>query len=383
MRTVFTGFGVMWAMLILVLLQGAGAGLYNGMVKRFHSYSDRVVSIRAGYRPAHAIHLTEALTDDLASNLNVFERIMPLFRTNRSVACAQTVHKSSILGVRVGYEKIKHLALVEGRFFIERDVAQRLPVCILGLKMKTALFDAKAAVGQLITIDSTAVCVIGVLEATTGMDDHQIIIPSSLFKALFPQNAESIDVILSTLISKQNPIQVEEKVRAYLAGRLNFEAKDKQALHINSLSKRASSFQLLFMVMQRFIWLVSLCFLVSGVVGVGNMMLVVVKERTQELAIRKVVGAKSSDIIGLILLESIIINLISGILGLAIGISILQWMNSYLLPIIEKHGIAHLNFQFSMVVYALSVLVLSGSLAGIIPVKRALCIKPVDALNNE
>lgn len=168
-----------------------------------------------------------------------------------------------------------------------------------------------------------------------------------------------------------------------MARRLNFEAQDKQALYIRHLSKEARPFQILFVVMQGFIWFLGLCFLVSGVVGIGNMMRVVVKERTQELAIRKVMGAQSSDIMDLILLESIIINFISGVLGLGIGISMLQWMNTYLLPIIEKHGIAHFEFHFSMVVSALIVLILSGCLAGIIPAKRALYIKPIDALNNE
>lgn len=381
MRTVFTGFGVMWAMLILVLLQGAGTGLYNGMVTRFQRYSDRLLYIYAGYRLTDQMHLTEALTDDLASNLNVFEHIMPVFRTNSSVAYGQNLYKSPILGVRIGYEKMKYLELVAGRFFSERDVVQRLPVCILGLKMKTDLFDRQEAVGQFITIDGTVLAVIGVLEATAGIDDDKVIIPSSLFKALFPNHAEQVDSVIATLAPKQNPLQVEKKVRAYLARRLHFDAEDRQAVYIHSLSKRARSFQLLFIMMQAFIWLVSFCFLVSGVVGVGNMMLVVVKERTQELAIRKVVGAKSSHIIGLILFESVAINLISGILGLGAGITILRWVNNYLLPIIEKYGIARFEFQFPG--YALVVLVCSGCLAGMIPVQRALSIRPVDALNNE
>ncbi|MGI2262147.1 ABC transporter permease [Candidatus Cardinium hertigii] len=383
MRTTFTGFGVMWAMFILVLLQGAGSGFYNGMVKKFQSYSSEVMSIYGGHGSTGTIHLTERLTDDLAVHLNVFEHIMPLFATDCSVIYGQAAHKSNILGVRVGYEKMKHLELVEGRFFTERDGIQKLPVCVLGFKMKTKMFGSQSATRTFVTIDGTTFSVIGVLEATAGQDDHRVIIPSSLFKALFPRNGESIDCMMSTLAPKQNPIKVEKKIRAYLARRLNFEAEDKQALYIRHLSKEARPFQILFVVMQGFIWFLGLCFLVSGVVGIGNMMRVVVKERTQELAIRKVMGAQSSDIMGLILLEAIIINFISGVLGLGIGISMLQWMNTYLLPIIEKHGIAHFEFHFSMVVSALIVLILSGCLAGIIPAKRALYIKPIDALNNE
>jgi len=383
MRTTFTGFGVIWAMFILVLLQGAGSGFYHGMVKKFQSYSSQVMSIYGGHGSTGTIHLSEQLTDELAVHLNVFEHIMPLYATHCSVIYGQTAYKSKILGVRVGYEKMKHLELVEGRFFTERDGIQKLPVCVLGFKMKTKIFGNQSAAGTFVTIDDTTFSVIGVLEATAGQDDHRIIIPSSLFKVLFPRNSESIDCMISTLAQKKKSIKIEKKIRAYLARRLNFEAEDKQALYIRHLSKEARPFQILFVVMQGFIWFLGLCFLVSGVVGISNMMRVVVKERTQELAIRKVMGAQSSDIMGLILLESIVINFISGVLGLGIGIAMLQWMNTYLLPIIEKYGIAHFEFHFSMVVSALVVLILSGCLAGIIPAKRALYIKPIDALNNE
>ena len=382
-RTVFTGFGVMWAMLILVLLQGAGTGFHNGIMKTFRSYSIPCMRIYGGYGLTGDIHLTEALTDDLATSLNVFGQVMPVFKKECSVVYAQALHKSAILGVRVGYEEINDLALVEGRFFNERDLAARLPVCILGLQMKKQIFDTKTAVGRFIIIDGVMVCVVGVLDETTWLNNASIMIPSSLFKALFPRDAKSINRIVCTLAPKQNAIEVAETVRAYLARQLNFEAEDKHALWIHGPSQSVSRFEVLFVVMKGFVWLVSFCFLVSGVVGVGNMMLVVVKERTQELAIRRVMGAKSSDIMGLILLESIVINLISGILGLGIGISMLQWMNTYLVPIFEKYGVAPCAFQFSMVLSALVVLVLSGCLAGMIPAKRALYIKPVNALNNE
>ena len=210
MRTTFTGFGVMWAMFILVLLQGAGNGFYNGMVKKFQSYSSQVISIYGGHRSTGTIHLTERLTDDLALHLNVFEHIMPLFATDCSVIYGQAAHKSNILGVRVGYEKMKHLELVEGRFFTERDGIQKLPVCVLGFKMKTKMFGSQSATRTFVTIDGTTFSVIGVLEATAGQDDHRVIIPSSLFKALFPRNGESIDCMMSTLAPKQNPIKVEK-----------------------------------------------------------------------------------------------------------------------------------------------------------------------------
>ncbi|MCT4697124.1 MAG: ABC transporter permease [Candidatus Cardinium sp.] len=380
-RTIFSGFGVMWAMLIWVLLQGVGSGVHNGMMKRFRSYTTRCMYISEGHGSTGPIHLTEAITNELATGLNVFSQVMPFFQKTSSVAYGPIIHKSDLLGVGVGYEKINDLALVEGRFFNARDLAERLPVCILGLEMKKKIFDVHQAVGQFIAIDGVRVCVIGVLDETIWFNNTRIMLPSSLFKALFPRDAQVIDGIIATLAPKQNGIAAAEKVRTYLARRLNLNANERDALCIRGPSQSATLFEVLFSVMKGFIGLVSCCFLVSGVVGVSNMMLVVVKERRKELAIRKVMGAKPSHIMGLILLESIAINLISGILGLGIGIGILQWMNRYLLPMIENHGIARFEFQFSL--YALVALVLSGCLAAIIPVKRVGYIKPVDALNKE
>lgn len=379
-RTVFTGFGVMWAMIILVLLQGGGVGFYNGMVQKFHMYSTRVMSI---YSSTGKVSLTEDLADKLAYNLNAFEQSMPVFRHTDAVGYGQKTYKSAILGVRMGYEELKKLELEGGRFFTRRDLNQKLPVCMLGSKIKTQIFGKNAAVGHFISIGGVAVCVIGVLEPTADADDGSVMLPNTFFRALLPQITESVDYIICILKPGQNAIHVEKKIRTYLSRQLNLGDQDQHALYISNPSKRSSSFQVLFALIQGFIWFISLCFLVSGVVGVGNMMLVVVKERTQEIAIRKVMGAKSVHITALVLLESIVINLISGILGMGAGIGIIGWINIYLGAMLRQHNIADFEFQLYNAITALVVLIFSGGLAGIVPTKRALRIKPVDAINNE
>lgn len=379
-RTVFTGFGVMWAMIILVLLQGGGVGFYNGMVQKFHMYGTRAMSI---YSSTGKVSLTEDLADKLAYNLNSFEQSMPVFRHTDAVGYGQKTYKSAILGVRMGYEALKKVELEGGRFFTRRDLGQKLPVCILGSKIKTQIFGKNVAVGHFVSIGGVAVCVIGVLEPTADADDGSVILLNTFFKALLPQIAESVSHIIGILKPGQNEIHVEKKIRTYLSRQLHLEDQDQHALYISNPSKRSSSFQALFTVIQGFIWFISLCFLVSGVVGVGNMMLVVVKERTQEIAIRKVMGAKSGHITALVLLESIVINLISGILGMGAGIGIIGWINIYLGAIFRQHNIADFEFQLYNAIAALVVLIFSGGLAGIVPTKRALRIKPVDAINNE
>lgn len=382
-RTLFTGFGITWAMLILVLLQGGGTGLYNGMIQRFHHFSGYTLSIRGGYTSTHQIHLTEALSDELSNHLTVFEAIMPVFEKKCSIAYGKDVYKSNVLGVRAGYEILNHLELLAGRFFNERDLAEKLPVCILGLNKKKQLFGNESAIGAFIRIEDTVVCVIGILDETILSDNEQIIMPSTLFKGLFPRHAETVDYISARLLPEKNFKKVETKIRSYIAKQLAFDLEDQEALHIKSPLTRAKAFGLLFMVMKGFIWLITLCFLVSGVVGVTNMMLIVLKARIQEIAIRKVMGAQSGHIMAFILLESIVINLISGILGLGIGLTMIKLINICLVPLIKKHGINDFEFEFSILLSALALLMLSGCLAGIIPAKRACLMRPVDALNNK
>lgn len=380
-RTIFTGFGVMWAMLMLVLLQGGGTGFYNGVRYKFRCDGRDVMRIYGGYTPTGGIGLNEDVADSLAYSLNGFEQVMPVFRKNYAVGYKQNLYKKNILGVRSGYEKVSMVELAEGRFFTQRDVAQKLPVCILGSAVKAEIFSTGSVIGELISIGTTVFCVIGVLESTRYADNMDVLIPDALFKALFPKQASVVDYIICALKPKQNMVKLEEKIQAYLARQLNFEVKDKAALSIRRQQGR--TFQVLFIIIQGLVWFVGICFLISGVVGVGNMMLVVVKERMQELAIRKVLGARPGDIVGLILLETIVTNLIAGVLGMGIGIGAIQWINSYLMPSMAKYDVTNFQLQYTTALIALVILVLSGCLASIIPAKRALYIKPVDALNNE
>ncbi|ROT47084.1 ABC transporter permease [Candidatus Cardinium hertigii] len=383
-RTFFTGFGVMWAMIILVLLQGGGRGFYKGTMQKFHNYGNDIIYIQPGYTAAGRLPLTEALADHMVHHLNVFEEAMPIFEHYHSISYAQEKQDSPILGVRVGYEKVNNLALAVGRFFTKRDLAQKLPVCILGSKIKNQLFGTHAAIGKFISIGSSMVCIIGVLEVVDYENDKAVIIPNTFFKVLFPTSIDTIHRMNCILKPKQNAKDIEKKIRTYLAKRLHFKWEDRYALYIFPPDRRVKFFQTLFVVIQGFIWLISLCFLLSGLFNVGNMMLVVVQERTQEIAIRKVLGAGSKDIIGLILLESIIINLMAGIIGISIGIGLIQWINRYLLPIIAKHaGCTDFEYSYTIALVSLAILVCSGCLAGLIPAKRALYIKPIDALNNE
>ncbi|HLP35071.1 MAG TPA: ABC transporter permease [Amoebophilaceae bacterium] len=384
-RTIFTGFGILWAMMILVLLQAAGTAYYKGSIKKLHAYGKNNLWIHPGYLPTgECVHLTECLADQLAESVPVFEQIMPIFSRIHRIAYGDTTYTSQILGVRMGYETMSNLTLVEGRLLTHRDWNEALPVCLLNSRAKYELFGKDVAIGQTILLEGTFLTVVGVFEAMGGSNNQKVIISGALFKQLFPQNSTTIiHHIASTLRPKADAVKTETAIRAYFAKQLGFDAAYKRALWINSTATRGRSFQNFFNVLKGFVWFVGGCFLISGIVGIGNMMLVVVKERTQELAIRKVLGAGTRHIIGLILSESIVISMISGIFGIGIGLSIVQGINALLLPLLEQHQIAHFEFQGVDACVALGALLVSGCLAGMIPAKRAVQIAPVNALNNE
>lgn len=391
LRTIFTGFGVMWAMLLSLLLQGGSVGFFNGIKKKvFGSYLNQPMVIRGGYtQEGMPITLTEAVADHLFHNVPLFEQGMAILSANGDVSVDKDLHNSQTIGVPYGYHDLNQLALVEGRFFTPYDCKEKSSVCLLGASIKQKLFGSHAAIGKSLWIDGHRVTVIGLLASSPSFWnplDAQLIVPNTLFKGLFPQQSLAIDHIVVKEKFHQNIGRVKKKIRSYLARQLHFKVQDEGALYIDTPSEREKSFQKVLLVLQGFMGSIGICLLLSGLVGVSNMMLVVVKERTRELAIRRVVGALSNDIIALILLESIIVNTIAGSLGIAMGMAIIEWFNRYGLSYMIQHDIHVMEpcrLQSAVIVVTLLVLVVSGGLAGLLPARRAGRIKLVEALNNK
>ncbi|MDD9139762.1 MAG: ABC transporter permease, partial [Candidatus Cardinium sp.] len=235
------------------------------------------------------------------------------------------------------------------------------------------------AVGRCIWLHNTAVHVIGVVEIMGNQPDKNLaLIPDTFFNTLFP--SQIIHSIVGVVKPHQNSTTIQAKTKNYLHRQLQIEAEDSVCIDVPT-PKENRRFKILLSVIPKYIWFIGCCLLLSGVVGVSNMMLVVVKERTKELAIRKVVGAGSKHIVLLILLESLIIHLLAGMAGMGLGIGLLKWGNG--LPIRKEYDIAHLEPNYTLILAALVVLLIASCLAAIIPTKRALYIKPIDALNNK
>lgn len=373
-RTLFTGFGILWAMLLLVLLQGGSNVFYRWMTKKFYIYCRDRISISVNHTLAKKMNFTETIADNLTHCLDVFEHVAPIFETRAALLYEEGQEEFTTQGIDNSYTHIYDLAFVEGNFFTKRALQLALPVCILDTRTKEKLFGKDSAIGQSLCLHHTVVSVIGVVEPIGR--SSAVLITSPFFKKLFPADGQTAARIVGILKPGQKITVVRAKIRNYLCRQLQMESPP-DSLCMQSLLG-GTRFQLFFLIMKALIWFITYSLLASGVVGVGNMMLVVVKERTQELAIRKVIGARPRSIMMLILLESVVIHLFAGSLGMGLGIGLLQWINR--LPMVARSPFMRLEFNYTTLSVALVILLLASCLAALIPAKRALGIKLVNAL---
>ena len=178
---------------------------------------------------------------------------------------------------------------------------------------------------------------------------------------------------------------VEDQVRAYLAEQLRFDKTDAAALYIANTNKETKKFNALFNIIRLFLWIVGISMLLSGVVGVSNMMFVLVKERTQEIGIRKVIGASAQEILMMVMTEAVFISLVAGIIGMLAGVGSIHLLNrllDYVDPM-QQSTLGSLVFHPSAAIAALILLVIAGAIAGLLPARRATAILPIKALNSE
>ncbi|MBX9890250.1 MAG: ABC transporter permease [Amoebophilaceae bacterium] len=381
LRTFLTGFGVMWAMMVLVLLEAASVGFYKGMAAKFKLNVQQYMRIYPGYIATGPVRLTENLATLLAHHVCECEVVVPIFCNHHPLVYDQKSYSVDIFGIPTGYAKVEGLTLDSGRWFTQRDGLQDEPICILGSKVQTEMFGTRSALGKYILVGSQLVCVVGVLAAMAGSHDNNLFILPTVFKRLFPEKHEQVDHMVCQLKPNVDANQLEKKIRNYCAKQLNFDQVNKVAMYIENPYRVSKTFKLLFKVIQGFIWFITGCFLVSGVVGISNMMLVVVRERTPEFIIRKILGASNASIIRLILSESVVISMLAGLSGMGIGLAAIRLINTCLSVTMAKQQIAMFEFHLTTALVALIILILAGCVAAIIPIKRAICIQPIDALN--
>jgi len=394
LRTFLTGFAVAWGIFMLIILLGSGKGLENGVYDQFRGGANNGIWISSGmtskeFKGLKAGRLIKFTNEDykiLKSAIRDHEYISSRMFLGNNITSYKNEYGSFYLSpCHPDYGKIKEVEMTEGRFLNKLDVDQFRKVAAIGEKVKTDLFKGAdtVALGEYININGILFRVIGIFK-DFGRDDQEqrrIYIPITTAQRVF--SGQNVISQISFTTGDAPPGKVDRMVdqsRDLLAKRHTFDTGDEQAVNIWNKSEEFRRFQGLFMGIRLFIWIVGIGTIVAGIVGVSNIMMISVKERTKEIGIRKAIGATPFSVISLILREAIIITGFAGYIGLALGIGVLELISGNL-PEIDFFRSPEADF--SVAVGATVLLIIAGTLAGFFPARKAAGIKPIEALRDE
>jgi putative ABC transport system permease protein len=397
-RTILTGFGVAWGIFILIVLVGAGRGLQHGVMKNFKAFSQNSLMIYGGQvskatpyglQAGSRVEFDESMLSLLKLRFPQITHISPEAGMGGNVAVTykNTTTIFDIRGVQDDYMLIKILETDTGRLLNPLDSKNLRRVALIGEQVKNTLFGDNKVLGEYINIGGVFFQVIGVLKQSSqlsGMDQNAIIIPYSVMRACYNKGEKftSIAIMFKRNFNTQN---IDQSIREFLGRQLKFDKWDQQAVYIWNINTMVTSVNKLFSGINVFLWILGLCLLLTGMIGISNIMFIVVKERTSEIGIRKAVGATPASIMKLIISEALFVTTIFGFVGMLLGFGGIRMFN-WIVKSISQNGdniLAGANINTSVVLFALFLLIISGTLAGIFPARKAANILPVKTLNAE
>lgn len=393
LRTFLTGFSVAWGIFMLIILLGSGHGLENGVRDQFKSSATNTLWIWGGQttkpykglQPGRRIdfenkdyeHIKNNIkgVDLIAGRLNLWGDNTISYRNNFGDFSIRTVHPD--------YQKIEKVNLLEGRFVNNFDIQKSLKVVTIGVQVKAALFkNGEEAMGKYINVRGIPFKVIGVFEDDDGRQDNQrtVYLPVTTGQKVF-YGRDRLQTLAATVgaASVEESKMIEEKIRDDMAMMKKFDKTDENAMFIWNSVEEFKQFMDLFAAIRLFIWIIGIGTIIAGIVGVSNIMMIAVKERTKEIGIRKSMGATPASIILLIMQESIFITALAGYIGLVLGVGLLELVS----PHIQTEFFRNPEANISIAISATILLIVAGMIAGYVPAKRAASIKPVEALRDE
>jgi len=404
MRSFMTAFGVFWGIFMLIIMSGAGKALENGVLDGVRAFAtnsaffwtERTSVPHAGFQRGRRWEYDNADIQYLRDNVKEIEYLSPrLFgwqQNGNNTIRGERTGSFNVYGDYPDYFKIDRWTPIKGRLINQIDILQERKVCNIGERVVEVMFEKdEDPVGQYLKISGVYFQVVGVIHAETriniggGKKEETIIIPFSTMQTTY--NYGDMVHFFSVTSQKGNKVSdLEEKLKKILKERHKVAPEDLQAVGSFNIEKEFVKFNSLFVGIQVLTWIVGLGTLLAGIIGVSNIMLVIIKERTQEIGIQRAIGATPVVIIKHIVAESVFLTVMAGYIGLSLGVGILELIN-YVLQSSAKSGdelfFRNPQVNLNMALSALAVLVIAGIVAGLIPASRAIKIKPIDALRDE
>ncbi|RDK88146.1 ABC transporter permease [Marinirhabdus gelatinilytica] len=396
LRTFLTGLSVASGIFILVILLAIGQGMQNGVAKEFENDAANRISVWTGVtsesykglNPGRRIQMDNRDYETAeAKNIDKLEYRSGVY----SIWGGLTTYNNEsgsyrIEGVRGDYQFLENASMVKGRFINNSDLDGYEKVAVIGNRVYQDLFKQKNAIGEYIKITGIQFKVVGVYTDPGGeREETRIFIPLTTSQRIY-NAGNDLRSLVFTLKPEDNFEQALEASEAFsaqlendLKTRYSVSPTDERAVNINNSLENAKRFYDLMNMIRWFFWGVGICTIIAGVVGVSNIMLIIVKERTKEIGIRKAIGAQPLSIIGMVLHESIFVTAIAGFVGLVFSLALLEFVG----PLIETDYIRNPSVDFGVAITTVIILIAAGTLAGFFPARRAAKIKPIIALRDE
>lgn len=401
LRSFMTAFGVFWGIFMLIIMSGAGKALENGVLDGVRAFAtnsaffwtERTSVPYAGFQRGRNWNYENTDIQYLRDNVKEIEYLSPrLFGWRMSgdnTIRGERTGSFNVYGDYPDYFKIDRWSLVKGRLINEIDMLKERKVCVIGERVVELMFNKdENPIGQYLKVSGVYFQVVGVIHPETriniggGKKEETIIIPFSTMQTAYNYG----DVVHFFSVTSQKGYKVsemEEKIKKILKDRHKIAPDDLQAIGSFNIEKEFIKFSALFLGIQVLTWIVGIGTLLAGVIGVSNIMLIIIKERTQEIGIQRAIGATPGTVIKHIVAESVFLTVMAGYIGLSLGVFALEMLNRYLQSQGDKVFFRNPEVNLTMALSALAVLVIAGIFAGLIPAKRAVSIKPIDALRDE
>lgn len=401
LRTFFTGFAVAWGIFMLIILLASGNGLSNGVATNFASESKNAIYLwpgtttmaYGGYQSGRRMKMTEKDVFLSEKQLPYVDTVAYKFypKEDATFSVGSKTGKYPIVGVTTNYATLEGIEVLPGmgRFINLMDIRETRKVVAINEKIKEVLFPNENPLGKFVNIDNVMYKVVGVVKYLTGNDSREGYIPISTAKTIYNFGKNGYDGIILSAKSLKTAEENEEynkTIRQGFAKLHTFNPDDRSALGLWNNSQNYIQTMKIFWAIKLFVWIIGIGTLIAGIVGVSNIMLITVKERTKEFGIRKALGATPGSIIKLILLESILITSVFGYIGMMLGIAITETFNYVINQTPAEPGnviFRNPTVDLGIVLSSLVILIIAGLIAGYIPAKRAVTIKPIEALRSE
>lgn len=390
-RALLSGFTVAFAIMLFTILFGIANGLENTFEKFFIRRAENAINIRFGStsKPYKGLQIGRQVlpnSKDLVYLEKEFgdniEYISPRLSRNYQVKYKKEKGSYNINGVSPDYQYIEKAEIKDGRFISLKDIKTKEKVCVIGRLVEEDLFLKESAIGKNLDLEGVVYKIVGVYSDGGGDSQERVIYaPYTTIQRLYFGNDDigNITLTYNPRLSLAQGLALIQEMTAKLKNRFDVSPNDQRAVRIgNRVLTEKQRLNNISAGLGALIPIIGFGTLIAGILGISNIMIFIVKERTKEIGIRKALGASPKSIVSIILLESILITTITGYMGLLIGVGILEAIGSSL----ERYFITNPSVSSSLLFSATIVLIIAGAIAGFLPAKKASQIKPIIALRN-